>query len=165
MRVLVAHASRHGSTAEIAARIAAVLADRSLAVECHRVEDSPTLDEVDAVVLGGAVYAGSWPKSALAWVDQVAATAATMPVWVFSSGPAGDPPRPAERPAQADAVAERLAPRDHAVFAGVIDRSRLSFIERGIVAALRIPDGDYRDWAAITAWAEGIASTLGTKPQ
>jgi menaquinone-dependent protoporphyrinogen oxidase len=31
---------------------------------------------------------------------------------------------------------------------------------RAIVAALRVPVGDYRDWSAIQAWADEIADAL-----
>ncbi len=40
---------------------------------------------------------------------------------------------------------------DQRVFAGALLRDRLSFGERAIIAALRAPYGDFRDWAAIEA--------------
>lgn len=160
MTVLVAHASKHGSTAQIAARVADRLVGAGLPVTVLPVSEVDDVRDVDALVLGCAVYAGSWPKDADAFVRRVAAVAPALPSWVFSSGPVGDPLRPVERPARADAVAALLDPRDHTVFAGALDRSRCGLAERAIAGALRIPDGDYRDGEAIDAWADRTASAI-----
>jgi menaquinone-dependent protoporphyrinogen oxidase len=50
--------------------------------------------------------------------------------------------------------------RGHEIFFGALDRSKLSFPERMIVKAVKAPDGDFRDWAAIDAWADRIADEL-----
>lgn len=160
MQVLVAYASKHGATAEIAERISETLRTHGLDVTCSPASNA-AVDSIDALVFGGALYAGAWPKSAKAFVEQAEQHASNLPTWVFSSGPVGDPPQPEERPEQADALADRLAPREHRLFAGAIDRSQLSLMERGITKALRISDGDYRDWATIEEWANEIATALG----
>jgi menaquinone-dependent protoporphyrinogen oxidase len=82
-------------------------------------------------------------------------------VWLFSSGPVGDPPKPTEDPVDASSLLERTGAREHHVFAGRLDRSRLSFGERAIAMALRAPEGDFRDWDDVRAWASGIADALG----
>jgi menaquinone-dependent protoporphyrinogen oxidase len=51
--------------------------------------------------------------------------------------------------------------REHRVFAGKLVRKQLSFPERAIVAALRVPEGDFRDWTEMRQWAVGIADALG----
>jgi menaquinone-dependent protoporphyrinogen oxidase len=83
-----------------------------------------------------------------------------MPVWLFSSGPIGDPPKPVEDPVDAQPLVELVGARGHRVFAGDLDRSRLGFAERAIVAAVRAPDGDFRPWPEIEAWAREIAAAL-----
>jgi menaquinone-dependent protoporphyrinogen oxidase len=50
--------------------------------------------------------------------------------------------------------------KDHRVFAGKLVKRHLSFGERAIVMAFRAPEGDFRDWDEIRAWAEGIAEAL-----
>src|SRR5690348_8020591 len=69
MTVLVVYASRHGATAEIAARIAARLVESGAAVDLHRVSDVQMLDVYDAVVFGAPVYDQSWPPEADRFVD------------------------------------------------------------------------------------------------
>ena len=61
---------------------------------------------------------------------------------------------------------EATGSREHEVFAGRLVRARLGFAERAIVAALRAPEGDFRDWAAVRAWADAIteAVTAGAGP-
>ena len=54
--------------------------------------------------------------------------------------------------------------REHRVFAGKLDRSRLGFFEKAVVIALRAPEGDFRDWDEIRDWASSIASSLQQEP-
>jgi menaquinone-dependent protoporphyrinogen oxidase len=106
------------------------------------------------------VYAGHWQKPATPLVDRVGSDMAGRPVRLFSSGPDGDPPKPEEDPVDvADLVAATNA-REHRVFAGKLVRKQLSFPERAIVSALRVPEGDFRDWTEIRQWAAGIADAL-----
>ena len=91
MRVLVASATRHGATAEIAEAIAATLKDRGLKVELRRVEEVADMSGYDAVVLGSAVYIGKWLEPARQFAVDHAAELAMRPTWLFSSGPLGDP--------------------------------------------------------------------------
>jgi len=51
--------------------------------------------------------------------------------------------------------------REHRIFAGKLVRKQLSFPERAIVSALRVPEGDFRDWTEIRQWAAGIADAMG----
>jgi menaquinone-dependent protoporphyrinogen oxidase len=81
-------------------------------------------------------------------------------VWLFSSGPIGDPPKPAEDPVDAAGLVHACGAREHRVFAGRLERHRLGWGERAITVALRAPEGDFRDFAGIRAWAAQIAETL-----
>jgi menaquinone-dependent protoporphyrinogen oxidase len=162
MRVLVAVASRHGATAEIAEEVAKTLRGplQDAVVEVRTVEQVTSVDGYDAVVLGSAVYMGRWLRPARDLAMQHAAALAARPTWLFSSGPIGDPPKPEEDPVDAAEIIEATRARDHRVFAGKLDRAKLGFFERAVVLALRAPEGDFRDWAEIRAWAEGVADTL-----
>ena len=160
MHILVSAASKHGATAEIAAAVAETLSDRGFRVTLKNPIEVGHLGRYSAVVLGSAVYAGRWLEPARTLAERVGHELAGRSVWLFSSGPIGDPPQPGEDPVDANAMIEATAARGHKVFAGRLERSRLSFGERAIVRALRAPEGDFRDWDDITAWAEEIATAL-----
>lgn len=160
MRVLVVTASKHGATAEIGQAIADELTARGVDASARSTGDDVTLDGYDAVALGSAVYAGHWLPAAKAFVERFGATLRGRPVYLFSSGPVGDPPKPEEEPVDAAPMVEACAAREHVVFAGRIDRKRLGFAEKAIVLALRAPEGDFRDWDAVRDWAQHIAKEL-----
>jgi menaquinone-dependent protoporphyrinogen oxidase len=166
MKVLVSYASKHGATAEIAQRLggwlgaALVAGDPGAEVDVLSADEVGDLAGYDAVVLGSAVYAGHWLEPAVELVGKHGGFLSSVPVWVFSSGPVGTPPEPHDEPAEVAGVLASIEPRDHRLFAGALDRHRLGWPERALVAALRAPEGDFRDWDAIEAWAGEIATAL-----
>lgn len=162
MTVLVAYASKHGATEGIGMFVAERLRERGRQAEARRVEDVADLEGIDAVVLGSAVYAGNWTKEAMEFVHLHAARLAEVPVWLFSSGPLGEEIKDGmEQIRQLPELRETLDPKDHVIFFGALDREKLGFGERMIVKAVKAPDGDFRDWGAIGAWADGVAEQLG----
>ena len=162
MHVLVSTASKHGATAEIGEAIGSELGRLGITVSTLEPEKVDGIDAYDAFVFGSAVYAGRWQKAARVLVDAVTPDLAGRPVWLFSSGPIGDPPAPEVDPVDVEEIRTRTAAIDHRLFAGLLSQSRLSFGERAIVAALRAEYGDFRDWDEIRAWAAEIASTLSS---
>jgi menaquinone-dependent protoporphyrinogen oxidase len=161
MKVLVTAATKHGATAEIAAAIGEVLGGGpGLDAAVIPPEQVATIDGDDAVVLGSAVYAGHWLAAAKELVDRAGDALAGKPVWLFSSGPVGDPPKPEEDPVDVAEIVAATKAREHRVFSGKLVRQQLGFGERAIVAALRVPEEDFRDWAEIKDWASQIADTL-----
>ena len=159
MKVLVTAASKYGSTAEIARRIADVLSTRGHDVDVEPA-DGASVAGHDAVVLGSAVYAGHWLPAAKDLIERVGPDLANLPVWLFSSGPVGEPPKPEEDPVDVAPIVAATSARGHRVFAGRIDRDQLSFPEKAIVVALRVRSGDFRQWDEIEAWAGEIADAL-----
>jgi menaquinone-dependent protoporphyrinogen oxidase len=161
MHVLIATASRHGATDEIGEAIAASLREDGVDVTSSRVEDAHDVGQFDAVVIGSAVYMGKWLKAAQTFVAAHADELATLPVWLFSSGPLGDPGKPDDDHAVDIAgMIESLGARDHRIFRGKLDPAGLGFGERTVTRMVRAASGDYRDWDAIRSWADSIASSL-----
>ncbi|HET9497869.1 MAG TPA: flavodoxin domain-containing protein [Candidatus Limnocylindria bacterium] len=159
-RVLVATASKHGATHEIGDAIAAALESEGIEAFTGRAEDVTALDDVDAVILGSGVYAGHWLEPAKTFVDRFQAELRALPVWLFSSGPLGDPPAPAGDPVDVSMVREKSGARDHQVFAGRLDQPNLGFAERAVIKLVRAPYGDFRDWPAIAKWGREIAGSV-----
>ena len=160
MKVLVTAASRHGTTAEIAQVIGDVLKDARFDVEILPPEAVVTIDGYDAIVIGSGVYAGHWLEPAKAFVARHESAFADRPVFLFSSGPLGDPPKPAGEPVDVRAIELATNAIDHRVFPGRLARSEMSLPEKVIVAAVRAPYGDYRPWDDILAWAGEIVRIL-----
>ena len=161
MTVLVAYASKHGSTAGIAEAIADALVDHEVKAEAKSVNTVEDLGPYAAVDLGSAVYAGAWMREAVAFVERHAGELSRRPVWLFSSGPLGeDVEDHEEQPRQMPELRRLIGPKGHRVFHGALDVSALGFAERMIAKAVKAPTGDFRDWEAILGWAEGIAEEL-----
>lgn len=164
--MLVTWASKHGSTSEIAAAVALGLQDcdagraGGLVASAVPVEQQPDPTGFDAVVLGSAVYVGRWREEARHYAAEHATALRSRPVWLFSSGPIGEPPFPSDEPYDAEPLSQLVAARGHRVFPGRLDKQLLSFGERAMVTAMRAPVGDSRDWAAVASWAEEIAVAL-----
>lgn len=161
MKVLVAAASRHGATHEIAAAIGQGLQEHGLVADVHDIADLTGVGDADACVLGSAVYVGRWLNPAREFVQANTEVLSATPTWLFSSGPLGDPLKPDEE--QAVDVAELVKTtnaREHRLFAGALDRDKLGFGERAVVRAVRVADGDFRNWDEIGTWAGEIAAAL-----
>jgi menaquinone-dependent protoporphyrinogen oxidase len=158
MKALVTAASRHGSTMLIADAIREELAATGVSAHLFEPDVIRDISGYDAVILGSAVYNGRWLRAARKFALRFESELARRPLWLFSSGPVGDPVKPTQPPAEALALAHRLNARDHQVFEGRVERDVLSFAERFRIANL--PSGDFRPWVAITVWARRIAATL-----
>jgi menaquinone-dependent protoporphyrinogen oxidase len=152
--ILVAYASKHGATEGIAHHIARSLNDAGKEAVARSVSDVDDLGAQEAAVIGSAVYAGSWRKEAVEFVDAHADELARLPVWLFSSGPLGEQVADEEeQPKQLGEMRARISPREHRMFFGALDAGRLSFGERMIVKAVKAPQGDFRNWDEIAGWA------------
>jgi menaquinone-dependent protoporphyrinogen oxidase len=165
MRVLVATASRHEATREIGTEIGRVLRDALPADQFTiSVEDAAnvtSVDQIDAAVVGSAVYMGHWLDPAKQLAEELVGRTPALPVWLFSSGPIGDPPKPEGALPDIEALAAKPAVVEHVVLAGRVDKSDLKLRERAVVAAVRAAEGDFRDWDRIREWAGTIAIELG----
>lgn len=163
--VLIAYASKYGATASIAEKIGEVLRQEGLKVEVLQARRISDLNTYGAVVIGSGVYIGQWLKEAAALLQDNEQVLSQRPVWLFSDGPTGegDPSALTQGfrfPEKLKPVADRIQPRDMALFHGMIDPKKISFIEKMAIKAVKAPTGDFRDWTAITAWAKAIADAL-----
>ena len=184
MKVLVVYASRHGGTRGIAERIGEVLAAEGCEAPVVAPDVAPAVASFDAVVIGSGVYMGSWLKEATEFIEGNKEALATLPVWLFSSGPLRGSSRsttthdavtdalgPTDGPGsggrkKVDDLSRAIHPRDHQVFEGAFDpadppRAMSERLIRMMPSSNKIlPPGDFRDWPAIEAWAHAIARAL-----
>jgi len=175
MAVLVAYATDHGSTRGIAIRIADRLREQGIDANTRAVADVPEVSGYAAVVLGSAIHGGQWLPEARQFADRNAAPLRERPVWLFSVSTLGDqesmfPPRVANRlralrkeTPELTQLRRLLHPREHRNFAGAVTRSHWPATGRAFFRAAGGRYGDHRNWPAIDAWADLIASQLGIK--
>jgi menaquinone-dependent protoporphyrinogen oxidase len=161
MKVLVVYASRHGTTAAIAARIADRLVEAGAIVELQSVDQVKALDDFDAVVFGAPVYDQSWPPEANGFVSGQREALAARPLWLFSVGSFGDTKRVIGRathkePKDIAQIRAELRPLEYRVFKGVIRKHQWPFWSRVFFRALGGRFDDHPDWPTIDAWAEQI---------
>lgn len=167
--VLVAYASRFGSTRGVAETIATRLSERGLDVRVRDVAGGGALDGAEAVVLGSPVFDQRWLPEAEEFARLHGERLAQLPLWLFSVGTFGDRKRvigPLMRrePRNVAALRRALRPRDYRVFAGVIDRRQWPWGSRLFFHALGGRLGDNRDWEQIDEWARRIADALAPQP-
>jgi menaquinone-dependent protoporphyrinogen oxidase len=165
IQVLVTYATKYGATAEIAEKIGQVLSQAGLRIDVLPTDRVRDLHSYKAVVLGSAVYIGRWRKEAATFLKANEKVLAEQLVWLFSSGPTGEG-NPIELtqgwhfPKSLQPIADRINPRDIAVFHGAINMKKLNLIEKWMINKVQAPLGDFRDWDAITSWATAIADAL-----
>ena len=160
MKVLVTAASKHGATAEIGAVIGRVLETQGLDVDVMAPDEVQRIDGYGAVVLGSGVYAGHWLQPAKAFVERHEAALRERPLFVFSSGPVGEPPKATDEPAEARRIDVETGAIDHRVFGGRLAASQLGPFEKVDLKVVKATLGDDRPWDDIADWAKEIARYL-----
>lgn len=147
-RALVAYASKHGSTREVAERIASVLGGRGLTVDVTSAAGvRGPLDGYDLVVLGGALYSGRWHSGARRFLRKHRELAG-IDTAVFGMGPRQD----LEESWQAARTQLDRALRKQAWF-----HPCAKAVFGGVDPPKRSEHRDLRDWDAIASWAESLA--------
>jgi len=162
-KILVVHASRKGSTEEIARAVAKELEAAGAAVEVAEMKMASVPEDVQAVVIGAPVYAGHIVPAVAAFVAKNRTRLEKIPVAAFAVGIAPVEPKtgPVER--FLEELRKALLPIQPVavtMFAGKLDPARMSFVERTMTKMLKVPTGDFRDWEAIRAWARGLVVGL-----
>lgn len=159
--VLVAYATKHESTHEVADAVASRLRELGHEVEVRPAAQVGTLERYGAVVVGGALYMGRWHRDARRFLARRREELARMPVAVFAMGPlkleASDVQAARAQLDRALAKEHALEPVAVAVFGGVVDPAKLRFPFN------RMEAGDARDWAAIRSWTDEIAARFGQR--
>jgi menaquinone-dependent protoporphyrinogen oxidase len=159
--ILVAYASKNGSTREVAEAIAGVLSADGHAVDFRRAGEVGDLKSYSGVVLGGSIYVGRWHQDALDFLKRHTDGLAVLPVAIFAMGPRSlTDTEVAQSRAQLDtslAQVPDVTPATVAIFGGVVDPTKLG------CPFNRLPASDARDWTAIRTWADDAASLFAAQ--
>jgi len=157
-RVLVAYATKLGSTGEIAETIRQVLLDGGHHALAMLARDVRSLDEWDAVILGSALYAAHWQKDARLFIERFREDLKARPLWLFSGGPLDRRLARADQPITPHGaeITAGLGARAHRTFGGRLSPD--AAVDHQVLQTHRI--GDFRDWQSIVEYAFRIGREL-----
>lgn len=157
--ILVAYATKSGSTKEIAEAIAEWIRSASHEVTVQDAAQIRSIAPYQAVVVGSALYAGRWRRDAVKLLKRNADLLAERPVWLFQSGPLGAELGPRQAPRFVIETAARIGADEPVTFGGrLTPETAVGFIAKKMARGDMA--GDFRDWDEIDRWASAIAEKL-----
>jgi len=163
-KVLVAYASKAGSTSEVAAAIGEFLSKNGADVTLEQIKNVQDLSAYQAVVVGSLIRMGSWVPAAKKFIETNKDTLGKVPTAIFTTCGTLKDDNADTRKEVADYVTPILQivkPVDSALFAGKIDFNTMNFLDRLIMEKMiKSPQGDYRDWDAIKTWAASLVPVM-----
>jgi menaquinone-dependent protoporphyrinogen oxidase len=162
-RMLVAYASKCGSTGSVAEAIGQTLCHNGTAVDVRLLKDVNDISPYRAVVVGSAARMGQWLPEAVKFVETHQTILSKMPVAYFTvcmTLMEDSEENRREVTAYSDAARQLVQPVDVGMFAGAMDYGKLSLPFRLIMKGMKVPEGDHRDWDAIRAWAAAVQPRL-----
>jgi menaquinone-dependent protoporphyrinogen oxidase len=158
--ILLAYATRFGSTQEVSEAIATDLREAGMEVDLQPMQEVQSLEGYDAVILGAALYNTRWHPDAHQFLKNYQDILKQRPVAIFALGPlnTGEAAMRSSR-RQLDKELEKypwLKPVGIEMFVGKFDplKPGLGFFDR------LMPARDLRDWKAIHAWANALPVQL-----
>ena len=164
-RILVAYATKHGSTAGVAEAIARELTAEGLEADVAVLRGVDSIEDYDGAVLGAPLYMGR-PIGLAPFVARHRDALSRTPVAAFGVGLtlAAPEPKPEQveqaRKALIDAL-DPVRPVTATLFAGALEPGTMGLAERAVTRLLKAPAGDFRNWDAIGAWARTLPPLLG----
>jgi menaquinone-dependent protoporphyrinogen oxidase len=160
--VLVAYATRYGSTEETARKLAECLNREGVGAEVRVMSEVTDLEPYDGVVLAAALYIGRLHKDArrflAAWHEELE----QVPVALLVPGPVEAQEKQFESAEQQLDKELARVPWLHPVACKVVggkwDPTKLQFPFNWTLR--KVPPSDARDWNIVGAWAHEVAGKL-----
>ncbi|WP_342676488.1 flavodoxin domain-containing protein [Methanofollis sp. UBA420] len=164
-KILVAYASRYGSTREIAESVARTLEKAGYSVDCRNVMDVSDISPYAAVVAGSPIYMGKWLVEAVDFVKRFCIELNEKPLAVFAVGYSMKDETDVIRKSAAASMTEvriYVRPQVEGLFAGRFDPEGMSRADLDMMKMAGAVPGDARDWSQVARWAEALPSVLFT---
>jgi menaquinone-dependent protoporphyrinogen oxidase len=158
-RVLVAYASKYGSTGGVANAIGKELCGKDVAADVVLIKNANNIDSYQGVIIGSAIYMDKWMSEAVDFVMKNKDTLCKVPIAYFLVCMTLSQPTERKRAkvlSYMDPILKavpEIKPVGIGTFAGAMDYNNLSWINKKILKSKGTPEGDFRDWNDIRAWA------------
>jgi menaquinone-dependent protoporphyrinogen oxidase len=162
-KLLVAYATRHGSTAGVAKAIGEVLHEGDVEVDVRLAQDVSDLSPYRAVIVGSAIRMGRWLPEAVQFVEAHQEALSRLPMAYFLVClTMCDDTEDSRRTVASylDPVRSIVQPVDIGLFAGAVDYRKASLLLRLFMKLAKTPEGDFRRWDEIRAWAANLRQKL-----
>jgi menaquinone-dependent protoporphyrinogen oxidase len=159
-RILIAYATKAGSTAEIAVRMGEILSKKGLAVDILPVKKVTDVTAYREVILGSAIRIGSLLPEMMDFIKKNQAALQAKPLGVFIGCMTLKDDTEETRKtvgAYLEPVQALVKPTYEGLFAGVMDLKKLNLLDRMIINIMKAPVGDFRRWDQIEGWAQSTA--------
>lgn len=166
-KFLVAYASKYGSTAGVADVIGKELCSRGAPVDVLLIKNIGDLSSYRGVVVGSAIYKGKWLPEAVEFVKMNREVLRRVPVAYFLVCMTMREPTEENRRkvlAYLNPLLKevpQVKPVGMSTFAGALHYRNLSWLEKILMKFIGAPEGDFRDWNAIRAWANDLQGVHG----
>jgi len=164
-KVLIAYASKYGSTGGVAEAIGKELCKKDVTADVTLAGNASDVASYQGVVIGGAVYRGKWMAEAADFVKKNRDILSRVPVAYFLVGMTMSQPTEENRMRTLSYIEPvlktfpEIRPVAIGLFAGALDYGKLSWVEKTIMKARGTAEGDFRDWKSIRAWAQDSVYT------
>ena len=158
-RILVAYATRYGSTAEVAEAIGDELRKAGVEVDVLPVGEVQDLSPYRAAVIGSPIYMGKWLPDAQVFVERHQQHLRAIPVAYFAVGITvadGGPEDLRKAEASMDQVRMLVTPVDIGIFPGKLESGLLSLPDHTIFKLIQTEEGDFRDLDGVRAWTQAL---------
>ena len=162
-KILIAYASKCGSTGEVAMAIGKTVAQAGVRVDVLPLKKVAGLSDYQTVFVGSAIRMAKWLPEATDFISENHAILQSVPVAYFTVCATMIKDTPANRAKAAgfiEPVRTVLSPAAEEYFAGKVDPNSLSFLENISLQAKGVPQGDFRDWNKITNWAQSTYAQI-----
>jgi menaquinone-dependent protoporphyrinogen oxidase len=159
MPILVTYGSKRGGTRGLAEMVTDELREEGYTVDLFPAHEVKFVEDYEAVIVGGALYAFRWHRDAKRFVKHHTRQLRRCPTFFFSSGPLDDSASKGGIPPvkRVQALMERVGARGHATFGG-----RLTADAKGFPASAMAKKhaGDWRDPQQVRVWVGAVVSEL-----
>jgi menaquinone-dependent protoporphyrinogen oxidase len=159
-RILIAYATKAGSTADSAARMGEILSKKGHLVDVKPINAITGIDSYQAVVLGSAIRRGSVLRESLTFLENNQVVLKQLPFSFFihcMTLTTDNDAKRAEASSYLDPVRAIVKPVSEGLFAGAMVPEKLKLLDRVLtVDLMKLPVGDFRNWGQINAWIENI---------